>query len=548
MIVSSAFPWAVFVLVVSFYCAAYAPCGIDNNDTGFILGLSHQIFLGGRLYEHVVYVRPPVSPILHAFVFFRPFSLAPVLVDRLFVFLQLALSSALSALVARRAFSWTEGFAAMAATAAFVLSAHVFPPMAWHTIDGIFFSVLALYFMAAGLRGNRALLVPSALCGVLAAGSKQPFLLVPAMLLILVAVMGRRWLPVALYVLSLAGSALLFFLVLGRFASVGMFWTAISAQTTGTDLLYAGFGNYLRSLLHEDYRLAAWPLLALLPLSLMRGERGGVLPAAGLVVAVGMLLGGLARFYLAASDSYQPLELFNSLFVASLLGSLIMLARTRAESWLLVAAMHGIAWCASISWGYLTPVLYSAPMVIAVAAALEPWCRRSAALRLASLALLPGSLALFWIGHGLFYSLEAPVRRSSITAEMGRVSPALSGIRGTPEQYGLYSELMRTVGRLDGHPWVVLPDVTFAHLVSGTPNPLGIDWALNTEVGPYRGAVAARLDSAVEYAIVYRKASPRPDLQGKFGSEATMRVVRSWRLIESGGDFSLYANPAMGGR
>ena len=540
-------PWAVFALIVGLYIWLYAPCGIDNNDTGFILGLAHQVSLGGLLYDHIVYVRPPVSPVMHSFVFSWPFYLAPILVDRVFVFLQISLYSALSAVLAGRYFSWSTGFTALTATLAFVFSAHVFPPMAWHTIDGIFFSVLALYCMAAGMKGHRGFLLLSACSGILAAGSKQPFLLFPFMLLALVPILERRWLPLAIYSLSLLASVMLFFLLLNRFGSMQMFWGAISSQTTARDLWYAGFENYVRSLFHEDYRYGAWPLLALLPVSLLRRVSGRLAPGVLLIAAVVMLLTSLARFYLAAADSYQPLELFNSIFVVTLLCSLAMLALTRHESWIWVVAMHGIAWCASISWGYLTPVLYSAPSVITVACALEPCCRRYGGFRIASFALLPAALALFWQGHQLFYSLEGPVRRVDMTADMGGISPVLRGIRGTPEQFALYSELEEMIGHAGNGPYVVLPDITFAHVLTGQPNPLGIDWVLNTEVGSYRQTVARRLDSSVDYAIVYRKASPRPDLPGKFGSEPTMQVIRTWRLLESSDNFSLYVNPGRHG-
>ncbi|NTV02007.1 MAG: hypothetical protein HGB04_04380 [Chlorobiaceae bacterium] len=541
-----AFPtsWLVFPLVVGLYIWLYAPYGIDNNDTGFVLGLAHQVSLGARLYEHIVYVRPPVTPILHSFVFSWPFSFAPVLVDRIFVFLQMALYSALSAVLAKRCFSWSDSFTSVAAALAFVFSAHVFPPMAWHTIDGIFFSVLALGSMMAGLQGHRGFLVLSAWFGILAAGSKQPFLLVPVMLLFMLIFMERRWRPVAIYALSLLGSVLLFSLILERFGSSLLFWAAISSQTTARDLLFAGFENYARSLSHEGCRYGAWPLLAILPLSLFRSSACRWAPGAALIGAVGMFLACLALFYRASADSFQPLELFNSLFVATLFYSLVMLAKSRADSWLLLVAMHAIAWCASISWGYLTPVLYSAPSVLTVAAVLEPCCRRSGGFRMAALTVFPLALAVFWQGHRLFYSLEGPVRRTGMTADMGGISPALRGVRGTPEQYRLYVELMRLVGRAGSRPYAVLPDITFAHLLSGTPNPLGIDWVLNTEVGSYRKEVGRRLDSEVDYAIVYRKASPRPDLPGKFGSDATMQVINGWRLQESTDNFSLYVNPA----
>ena len=101
--------------------------------------------MGGSLYDQIIYVRPPISPILHSFVFYPPFSSLPIFIDRLFVFVQIAVYSVLSAVFVKRLFAWDNTFTVIVSALCFVFSVHAFPPMAWHTIDGIFFSVIALY-------------------------------------------------------------------------------------------------------------------------------------------------------------------------------------------------------------------------------------------------------------------------------------------------------------------------------------------------------------------------------------------------------------------
>ena len=47
--------WPIFVLIILFYGFMYAPFGLDNNDSGFILGLAHQVFLGESFYDEIIY-------------------------------------------------------------------------------------------------------------------------------------------------------------------------------------------------------------------------------------------------------------------------------------------------------------------------------------------------------------------------------------------------------------------------------------------------------------------------------------------------------------
>jgi hypothetical protein len=76
-------------------------------------------------------------------------------------------------------------------------------------------------------------------------------------------------------------------------------------------------------------------------------------------------------------------------------------------------------------------------------------------------------------------------------------------------------------------------------------NPIGIDWAMNAEIGNNMERVRDRINTSVEYAIVYKNASPSPNSSGKFGSEITNYVKEKWVLTHQSENFSYFRNPSM---
>lgn len=153
--------------------------GMDAADRGFIPALAYRILSGEVMYHDFFYVRPPLSPYFHTiemallpeswemigyrFVYYW-FMWLPIYwsirsLERYFDFGKMGVSP------------WILG------AIAYVLSLHNFFAAPWHTLDGIFFAALGLYFItrSPGLLTNAVGLF----CMGLAALTKQPFGIVP---------------------------------------------------------------------------------------------------------------------------------------------------------------------------------------------------------------------------------------------------------------------------------------------------------------------------------------------------------------------------------
>lgn len=536
-------PWLAFTALVAAYCLMYAPYGMENNDGGFILGLAHQVFVGENLYDKITYVRPPASPLLHSIVFYYPLSIAPIFFDRLFFFIQIATYSALSAMLAQRFFLWSQFYTSTIAGIIFVFSAHAFPPMGWHTVDGIYFSTIALFLFIYGVKNSNAILFFSALFSVLAAASKQPFYILPLVILSLSLIQkerARTFLKVLLFIL--ASGALLAF-IFSFFGSIAAMRSAISSQTSLKDLFSAGVLDYLKDFTRSRSIIATWPILAALYPLIARGKADSEFKTNALLAAIWLFLIVIAVFYCRLSNWAQPLYIFDSIFIITLLCSTTMFIRTRHEGWLTIVAMHAIGWAASISWGYLSAILYAAPSTITLAFFLQEKRETSTGNRFFAALILPASIVIFYIGHQFSYSLEEPVRSSLNTEDMARVSPSLKFIKATPQQLQLYIELDSQLRQIGNDTYVVLPNMPLAHILTSTANPIGIDWTLNAETGDNLQSLINQLDSSTDYAVIYRKAAPTPETSGKFGSSLTIYASKNWRLVKSSANFNIFENP-----
>lgn len=537
-------PWLMLLALVIFYIAAYAPMGLDNNDGGFMLGLSFQLFKGQNLYSDVLYVRPPLSPWLHEFVFFEPFSVAPVWSDRVFFYVQIAISSLLSSLVAKRLLGWGENQAAAVAAMAFMMSAHAFPPMGWHTVDGIFFSVLSLYTLIFGLNHRYGMLILSAASAMAAAACKQPFYMVPPLILFLAIFLRGGHVAFLILLTSMLFMAALLFVGLRRADMIPSFVQAISSQTNLNDLYQAGVLDYINDISGACLLLVLAPLGCGLFVSAMN-VGGRRFQAGALLLASWLILLLMGRHYWRADNWSQPFALFDSVFFVTLVSSLAMAIFRRAPVWFVMVGMHGVAWASSISWGYQTTALYAAPSVIVIGHFLGLVVRDERVTRWLSFGILPLSFLVFLVGHHYVYSLEGPVRIFSNVEDMGRLSPVFKYIKSTPGQRALYHELTNLRKSYPEGAFVVLPNMPLAHLVLDESNPVGVDWALNVEIGKRMDEVLSRLRDKVAYAFVRKNSNPSPQTGGKFGSDVSVHVTRRWIAVGETSEFIVYRNPLL---
>lgn len=480
----------LFFVVLLLYGLLYAPFGINETDGGFLTGLGWQVLCGKTLYQDILYVRPPLPVWLRAL----ELTLLPetwsVLGERWIFYFKLALYSWLAAdLLAKGSYRW------MLATTGFIVSVHGYPACAWHTVDGILFSVLALWLYAARTDFKRLLFLRAALAGISFCAAmlcKQSFyplvVIFPALMLLWDH--PRKAGRIFWFSVSALLCTVLFFSYLYQNSLLQDYLQMTGASASGGQALQHGLLDYL----HIKPGLALLSVLLLAPVAwwfLKRSNTDAAFTTWNLWTA--LLLGAYVLEVWRREEFTAPYTQARLLFLVG-----VAYAGWLALEWwkqqqkpaffkkglpdpvILLLALLAISWSAAISWGYSLPIFLATPWMfttLEISRILqETWQSKSQAKGwyLAQILIL---LVVAWFNYEFVYR---DGRRSEMTEHLGNFFPKLQGIYSTPETAALYRDLL-DLNRKYGSDFAVLPAFPQAHFLTGTCSALPLDWLVQRE-------------------------------------------------------------------
>ncbi|HAD13192.1 MAG TPA: hypothetical protein DCF33_12245 [Saprospirales bacterium] len=473
-------PLLFFSLVVG-YCLFYAPYGINETDGGFLTGLAWQVLSGKSLYQEVVYVRPPLP------VWLRMMELTwlpdhwAILGERWIFYGKLAAYSAIGAsALSKGSARW------MLAVFGFVVSAHCYPPMAWHTVDGILFAVIAAWLLIKDAPWT-VFLSGVALAACLLC--KQSFYPLLPVFLIFAALRPAK--PVQNMGVFMAGLLLVAGIVAAIFNASGQlnpFLQMTGGSATWHQALEHGILDYFRI----TPELSIPGLMLLIPAFYgqyqPKNVKTGWLLWIVWLVALPLSLAGItwlrqehtvpfaqsrAMFWLGLWYLITPF--WRNHHASAWTSRLLSVFRTQRAGWLMMA----ISWSAAVSWGYNLPILYATPWVWAGINLSDTfiqstrWRHWKSSLTAGYLLLL---LLAFYTGYSFVYR---DGKRNQMNENLGRIFPALTGIYSNAETAAMYLELKQLASRHEN--FAVLPAFPQAHFLTKTHPPLPLDWVVNRE-------------------------------------------------------------------
>jgi len=529
-----------FALPVA-YVLIFATRGISDVDEGFVLAGAWRVVRGEIPYLDFASARPPLSILLHALPLLVVPSALQVLAGRIGFYLFVAATSLVSTDALLRVFRGDPDARAidryLLASASFVFSAHDFPPMAWHTVDGLLFAAVGVALLARG--GGAVTLALGSLSLVLAALSKQSFYPVALLGPVFAGLLHGRGaaLGAALWI-GLGISA-----VLAGLALTGLL-PAFLAQTTqplgrGGGFAASGIAPYLNCSPAQVLVALAFGFAAA-----RLGARRGWHVDPGLAVAVGiaaLFATALARAFAPANRPFLPLASSYNPQVAMWLGAYVAasaLVRGRRAEGLVLAALLFVGWCSGISYGRQGPSLFAAPLLFALL------YFSAAQLRARHVPVLQWLLAVGGAVTFALVYLHGPHGRDTVAGlpslPLDGLAPKLSHLRASPEAEARWRELVAARARY-GDRLAVLPGIPLAHFALGIDNPLPLDLLNPVELAGQRAWVERALATRAEYALVERAAA-RPD--GSYELDVVERVRTGWPRVESLRSFDVYRNPA----
>ena len=463
---------AVFLVVVPLAChLLFSWMGFSPTDDGFTLAYSRRIIDGQIPHRDFITIRPFLSPLMH--VLFVLFGGAYTLWwSRLFVWIELASIAWLWSAILQRALvkRLKPGEQACAALITFMLCAHEYPIMAWHTVDGLLLASLGLAFCA---RPGTRLRIPGYVLLGMSYLCKQSFLfLAPAVLLIL-----NDWRQVKYWAAALVPALVYMAFLL----AAGAFQDGLLQLTAQHDLWPVGIVSFLTGwtlpglLLGGSYALLSSPQWAPRFLRDSRAQAGlhalfftSIVLLASLSLAAGMWMQlSFGAFGMAAA---VVLPWFTPTRLTPI-----------ARIWLLALVF---AWSVSLSIGYNTPVLASGVLFILLALHAAGYFHGGAVQPLHfALGIATIALALAFVFNRETHIFEEQPA-FALTHDLGTVLRGGSGIRTNANTYAMLGDLRNAMDEVQrsGKRIVVLPGPAAYWITAEQANPLPIDWAQGIEL------------------------------------------------------------------
>lgn len=530
---------ALMILLVPFvYFLLIGRYGWGDRDNGFMLSFAWRVYKGELPYRDFIYVRPPISPFVHSiwFALFPSKFLAAS--TRMMALWQDWIIALLGSFVlCRYCFSEDQVLQRNwlgVALASFLFSTCGFVPMPWYTTDGIFFGILgaSLLILRTGFLASSG----AALLILLSAGTKQSFYPLAVFCLVYLMALKRfRDFKVVAFVFGTVGA--LFALVLHSHGLLGIYLTMTSGSLHVNDGLKAGFFEYLHIGVWSFGRilfLTALPIIAFCfafkkqfrPEFLILCFVLSVLVQYGRdwrthFGFVSMARGGYSQLLFVASFGYGIWRLYRK--------------RERTKQTLGFLLLLTIAWCASISWGYLSPIMFSAPLLVGGYLCLSELMAGDKRRVLVSGAVGVAVILIF----ASLYPYEDLDGRLHDHYDLGALNPQLTLIvsgRKTAEKMNEFGKLHHQFAG----SYVILPASGWSYILSNFESPVASDWPENAEIGSREPLLEDQMSRRVTYAIV-DKTFVRP-VSDRFGVPLVAYVAAHWKLVYDGSWYRVYIN------
>ena len=505
------------------------------GDNGWTLATSWRILNGEIPYKDILLIRPPLSPIFHSIIL----SLVPPTVQLIFSRLLFYILMALTAFFASSILNKTYKLnidTYLLATIGFVFSVHNFPPMAWHTVDAVFFSVLGLYILTR--KDSYLSLFFGMLFMFFAALCKQPFYLIPLLGIFYVLLFDKcikRSIAILVFFIIILLS---FILLLKNLNILHPFIIFTTGSTTITDLIQSGYKNYLDvNLVFILIPFIFWLIIRSTKLYLKYKLDKSLMSY--LFISVVLLYPIISLFKGFIHQQYNYNLMFNPnlsrlLFLITFLFLLSNLNRLR--KWLPLWFLLSISWCASISWGYAMPVLFSTPLIYGFILVSNQYFDVKNVTKLVISFLCLGSIVYF-IAYQKPYC--NPIR-SELKYDLSNIFPKLSYIKVSKETFDKYNELF-ILHKKYGDNFKTLPGMPLSNYLTDTQSPLNIDWVINAETNKQNNQLIEILENKKSIIFLEKMSLTEVnETNNKFNSSVTFYIKNNWNKIDECNNFEVY--------
>lgn len=538
----------IFSFLPLTYCIFFAKYGFEDTDTGFIIGMGYRILNGELPYIDFAYVRPPATLYLNSiFMYVLPDN-GEVLSLRYLYYFYYSIPIAISILILEKDFPFLkEDINKIWIFLFSYLSSYLFfPSMAWHTIDGILFSSLAILMLSKAINRNYFLpIFLASLFGLLALLSKQSF--APIILVSLFYSyfkLGKK--QTIVYLIFLITQIICLYLIFNGTLFYDRFLFYTSGSSTLKDLFISGFLAYGYFPLKSETTLA-FILSCLFAYSIKNLRKNFDEKFIFFLLCYFVIVN---IFYFLSSGELASKLIFRYdfiLFDICILYILFSIFFSNSSisinlSWIKdhvsVLALVSISWMASISWGVMSPKLFLLPIIFIIFKYFSD--KKRLDLQNKKFVMIS---TLFLMSH-IILDFNSPYRDSNIrqlSYEMGDISHKLKGIKTDEETYLKYIELKQIFNKYKEKS-TIIPSISSGYYLFNRKNSLPVDWAMDAEINYKYDFFIKELEN-LDYIIVQKNDQLNKDLAAsspKFASSLETYVSRNYDIIDEFKFFYIY--------
>ncbi len=463
----------LFFFIVLFYAIVLSQFGFENWDTGYITSFSWRILNGQNPYSDFFYKFPPVSIYWHAFWL----KILPENGQYYFTRLVNYILFALQVFFTVSAFDKWFDFKSLKIhkwaimCLGFTISLLNFPAFAWNTIDGLLFASAALYLMTF-TNQNLLRIATIALFCVLSALTKQSFYLIPLLFLAWIFIQNgfKHSLFYLLFVTIFVAIYACFIYEISGFDKYAQLTTG---ETHLGGLIYVGFHEY-HAFFSNIWITLSILLVTILIVWLTRKQQSNLIRNFGRIFPIVLFAAALIMCFL---NEFRIASRIAFVALAIIVASKFLFEKYTLKTLFPVIVALGIAWSASISFGYSFPIFYATGLLAGILAL--AYADIKALISPKYLTVI--GLLLFSIGFANNYKLYREKPISELTHSMEEVSPKLMFVKTSEENLEKHLELKKLVQEY-GPNFIVAPSIPAAHYLFGKQSTLPADWIINTEV------------------------------------------------------------------
>lgn len=516
--------------------------GLEDADSGFLLGMGWRIINSEIPYFNFYYIRPPLSPYITSLLLLITPEFGQVFWLRLINYYQLLVQIILTLLIFRKYYD----FKALAinfyifAAVCFLITSTGTLYFQWHTTDGIFLAVLACYLIITFHNKSMLMLVLAGLVLGCSSLTKQNYLIIPIVTLIFTLL--QFGIKKSLYTaMGIILSALIFAFVMLNSHLWGLFLSQTTGSTQLRDIFYSSFLNYFNV---GDFIFGFSVLFCVMLLSFVVNPTTNmhqVKRKSFILLLLSLSIFNSILFLAYGTTPFSiPFDRITPVILIITYLYLVYIGKEDFKTHYVTILLLLISWSSSISWGGMSPIMYFTPILFFSYYLLQRYWNlfdRKANIVLVAIICLYS-----------FIANSKPYRDEfiwNIDQDAGIISDKLAFIKASDIIIEKHTELQKIFQSYPEASTTILPSMPGAYYINGYKNYFSIDWAMDAEAAFDRDGLIQSLNSCCDLVFLEKRHFGQEIGQsGKFYSSISDYVKNNYRTIDTKYKFfNIYKKP-----